>query len=63
MEVMLVSNNVANIITSNSLISKDGEYKHRLININKLSINNKVIDKIYKYIIQELNNKEFKFSY
>lgn len=51
------------IITSNSLISKDGEYKHRLININKLSINKKVIDKIYKYINQELYNKEFKFSY
>lgn len=51
------------IITSNSLISKDGEYKHRLININKLLINNKVINKIYNYIIKELDNKEFKFGF
>jgi hypothetical protein len=51
------------IITSNSLISKDGEYKHRLISINKIHIKSKVIDIIYKYIINELKNKEFSFQF
>lgn len=55
------NNNVINkyIITSNSLISKDGEYKHRLITIDKINIENKMLDKYYKYIVQELKNKEF----
>lgn len=55
------NDNVVNkyIITSNALISKDGEYKHRLVNINKINIENKILDRYYKYIIQELKNKEF----
>ncbi len=51
------------IITSNSLISKDGEYKHRMLDINKLNLKHKLIDEIYNYIIQELKNKEFDFGY
>ena len=55
------NNNVVNqyIITSNSLISKDGEYKHRLIKFDKINIENKLLDKYYDYFIQELKNKEF----
>ena len=55
------NNNVINkyIITSNALISKDGEYKYRLISFDKINIENKILDKYYKYIIQELKNKEF----
>ncbi len=57
----LENNNIINkyVITSNSLISKDGEYKHRLVDFNKINIENKILDKYYKYIIQELKNKEF----
>ena len=55
------NNNVVNqyIITSNSLISKDGEYKHRLIKFDKINIENKLLDKYYDYFIKELKNKEF----
>lgn len=55
------NNNVVNqyVITSNSLISKDGEYKHRLIKFDKINIENKLLDKYYDYFIQELKNKEF----
>lgn len=52
------------IITSNSLISKDGEYKHRLIPIDKLKIlDSKIFDEIFKYINNELKNKEFDLTY
>lgn len=55
------NDNVVNqyVITSNSLISKDGEYKHRLIKFDKINIENKLLDKYYDYFIQELKNKEF----
>jgi hypothetical protein len=58
-------NNIENqyIITSNSLISKDGEYKQRFIPITKLNIKSIVLDKLYKYINQELKNKEFNFQF
>ena len=63
------------IVTSNSLISKDGEYKYRLIPMQKVletfQLNNNksnkrsilLLDKIYNYITTELKNKEFIFDY
>ena len=46
------NNNIINkyVITSNALISKDGEYKHRLVDFNKINIENKILDKYIYYL-------------
>jgi hypothetical protein len=66
---LLNNNNIINkyIITSNSLISKDGEYKYRLISINKLDLLtekfNEIYNKIYTYISKNITNDEFELTF
>lgn len=55
------------VIISNSLISKDGEYKYKFLDINKIDIlfkdkNNNIIDEIYDYLSKEILNKDFKLT-
>ena len=49
------------ILNSTSLVSKDGEYRHRLINYNiiDLFIKNNSYNYFYKYLSNEYKNKEF----
>ena len=52
------------ILNSTSLISKDGEYKHRLINYNIIDLikHNKIYNYFYNYLSNEYINKEFELS-
>ena len=53
------------ILNSTSLVSKDGEYRHRLINYDillKLQ-NNKIYNYFYKYLSKEFSNNEFELTF
>ncbi len=50
------------ILTSNSIISKDGMYSYRLVNYLKLSKNFTIIDKVYNYILTFIKNGTIKFE-
>jgi len=63
-----IKNNKINnkfVILSLSFISKDGEYKHRLLNTEYINniLNKKIFNKIYKHIHKNYINKEFKLDY
>lgn len=62
---ILENNKVINkfIITSNTLVSKDGMYSHRFINFENLTFKSKIIDKICDYLKQNLKHKEYKLLY
>lgn len=62
---VLENNKVINkfIITSNTLVSKDGMYSHRFINFENLTFKSKIIDKICDYLKQNLKHKEYKLLY
>ena len=53
------------ILNSTSLVSKDGEYRHRLINYDILSKlqNNKIYNYFYKYLSKEFSNNEFELNF
>jgi len=51
------------IITSNTLVSKDGMYAHRFINFEKLKEKNHVIDDICNYLKVNIKHKEFKLLF
>lgn len=53
------------VVLSLSLISKDGEYKHRMINFNIINEIFKIplINKIYEYLNNNYKNKEFTLDY
>lgn len=53
------------IILSLSFISKDGEYKHRLLDTNYINslFNNIILNKVYKYISNNYINKEFTLDF
>jgi len=51
------------IITSNTLVSKDGMYAHRFINYEKLQEKNKIIDEICDYLKGNIKIKEFKLIF
>lgn len=51
------------VLTSNSLISKDGEYKHRLIEFNKIKYKSQLYNNIYDYIVKDIKNNEYKLTY
>lgn len=62
---VIENNKVVNnfLITSNSLISKDGMYSHRLITFDKIygpNKNSKLINEIYDFIVVNIKNNEFK---
>ena len=61
----LENNKVINkfLITSNTLVSKDGMYSHRLINFENLKYENKLMDGICDFIKQNLKLKEYKLLY
>jgi len=66
---LIENNKIINkyIVSSHSLISKDGEYKHRFISFDKINnpkiINNKIINIIYKEISKNIKNKEFDLQF
>lgn len=65
---VIENNKVVNnfLITSNSLISKDGMYSHRLITFDKIygpNKNSKLIDEIYDFIVVNIKNNEFKLIF
>lgn len=53
------------VILSLSSISKDGEYKHRLINFKCIEyiINIPIVNKIFYYLYQNLNNQEIDLNF
>ncbi len=59
----IVSNQL--IVYSLSSISKDGEYKHRIANIDKLQslFTHPIIIEIYDYLTNNFNNKEFDLDF
>jgi hypothetical protein len=62
------NNKVVNnfLITSNSLISKDGMYSHRLITFDKIYgpvKSSKLINEIYDFIVVNIKNSEFKLIF
>jgi len=61
------NNDITNlyILNSTSLISKDGEYRHRFINYNILLelLNNKIYNYFYKYLSKEYLNNEFELNF
>lgn len=61
----LKDNKVINkfIITSNTLVSKDGMYSHRFINFENLYHKSKVMDSIIDFIKINLKFKEFKLLF
>jgi hypothetical protein len=65
---VIENNKVVNnfLITSNSLISKDGMYSHRLITFDKIYgpvKNSKLINEIYDFIAVNIKNGEFKLIF
>lgn len=62
---VIENNKVINkfLITSNSLISKDGMYSHRLITFDKLIKKSKLINEIYDFIIINIKNNEFRLTF
>lgn len=62
----LIKDEISNIyiLNSPSLISKDGEYRHRFIKYNILDIikNNKIMEYFYNYLANEFKNKEYSFD-
>lgn len=62
-----INNNILHnlyILNSTSLLSKDGEYRHRLINYNILDNlkENKTFNYFYNYLSNEFKNQEFTLS-
>jgi hypothetical protein len=51
------------LITSNTLVSKDGMYSHRLINFDKIQYKSKLINDICNFLKQNLKFKEYKLLY
>ena len=51
------------IITSNTLVSKDGMYSHRFINFENILHKSKVIDNIINFLKQNLKYKEYNLLY
>ena len=51
------------IITSNTLVSKDGMYSHRFINFEHLKEKSNIIDEICDYLKLNLKNKEYKLLF
>lgn len=51
------------IITSNTLVSKDGMYSHRFINFEHLQENGNIINSICDYLKINLKNKEYKLLF
>ena len=65
---VIENNKIVNkfLITSNSLISKDGMYSHRLITFDKVykeHTNSKLINEIYDFIIVNIKNNEFRLIF
>lgn len=65
---VIENNKVVNnfLITSNSLISKDGMYSHRLITFDKIYgpvKNSELINEIYDFIVVNIKNGEFKLIF
>ena len=63
----IIDNKVQNkfITLSLSTISKDGEYKHRLIDYNEIDnmLKNPILKEIYKFVYNNYINKEFDFQF
>ena len=63
---LVENNDIRNlyILNSTSLISKDGEYRHRFIDYNMLLElqNNKIYNHFYKYLSNEYLNNEFELN-
>jgi hypothetical protein len=62
---IIENNKVINkfIITSNTLVSKDGMYSHRLINFENLKFKSKIVNDICDFLKQNLKHKEYKLLY
>lgn len=63
-----INNKIVNnkfIVLSLSSISKDGEYKHRLIKYNEIEnfIKIPIINKVYKFLYNNFIDKEFDFDF
>lgn len=50
------------ILTSNSIISKDGMYSYRLVNYLKLANKLTIVDKVYDYIMKFVRDKTINFD-
>jgi len=63
----IIDNKVHNncIVLSLSTISKDGEYKHRLIDYNEIDnmLKNPILQEIYEFLYNNYINKEFDFQF
>lgn len=63
----IINNKVQNkcIVLSLSTISKDGEYKHRLIDYNEIDnmLKIPILKEIYKFLYNNFINKEFDFQF
>ena len=63
----IINNKVQNnsIVLSLSTISKDGEYKHRLIDYNEIDnmLKIPIINEIYEFLYKNYINKEFDFQF
>lgn len=51
------------VITSNTLVSKDGMYAHRFIDYSKFKIKSDIIDDICSYLKINIKHKEFKLIF